>query len=535
MTLNLKDKTDEELAALIAATEEALDDALGKVAREGDVKEGFQAFFRLLYGDKVLDHQLKALDKIIADHDDGKKGTVIEEFRGAAKTTTFTVAWATYMLSRDPTKSWLLIQAGKEIAADNSQKVADHIANNPGYKKAFPYIVPDEKLGWGASGYEVKKTHESYEDWEVGNKLSYTAWRQKNAGRIGPSFVAKGYKEAIIGKRPDGLIIDDINDEKNTISERELRTVKKILTGTIFPAANRAKWIIVIGTPWNENDVIHYCLTTGQFGHMKIPVYEEVDDVKVYAWPEEFGEKQVKIEKDMAGDIEFARMFLLDLTKTKGLVLKKEWLQTWPEYRPDWQTVIGIDYTSTEDPRKQRGDYFALTVGKIIPGGKGVVLIDGAREKVSHAEAQMLAIAWCGKYQNLYGLGVEAILQGQMFYNDLLNNAELRSMGVIPLPVRFNKSKGYRFEKIMAPLFQRGRIYILEEEKTHLRLFEEEWMNWQGDALEDVHPNDILDSVYALTQAAAGFVTPIARVRDTGNPMYRDKDSKGVFRAFGRS
>ena len=46
-----------------------------------------------------------------------------------------------------------------------------------------------------------------------------------------------GYKSrAIIGKHPTGvLLIDDIHDENNTRSGRELEMVRQVLAGTILP------------------------------------------------------------------------------------------------------------------------------------------------------------------------------------------------------------------------------------------------------------------------------------------------------------
>jgi len=534
MTVDLADKTLEELDALEALLIDEKSKALGAVARDADIKDGFMAFFELVFGFQVLNHQLGALDQILSDHKEKKKGTVIEEFRGAAKTTTFTVGWATYMLSRDPTKSWLLIQAGEDIASDNSQKVADIIAHSPGYKIAFPHIVPDPTKGWGTNGYEVKKTHNSYEDYQAGKSLSYEKWRDQNAGRIGPSFVAKGYKSAIIGKRPDGVIIDDINDENNTSSERELLKVKKILTGTIFPAANMAEWILVIGTPWTENDVIHYCLQTGQFGHMKIPVYKEVDDGKVYTWPEKFDEAQVEVEKDMAGDIEFARMFLLDLSKTKGLVLKREWLEPRFDHKAikiNWPAIIFIDYSSTEDPTKEKADHFALAVGQIHPDNRRIIISDGIYRRVTHLDAQRLAIAKILQYPVIYTVGVEAIFTGSEYRNVLAENQELIDNGIFPEACRggpWQKKKGYRFEYILADAARRRIVQLSDIENELLTAIPVEWVGWQGNALADMGHDDALDTMFGVVHLAMQFLAHGThyKEREYNNPTYPQKQKQ---------
>ncbi len=479
-------------------------------ARSDNIVFAFENYFELVFELPFLQHHKDALEQIVEDHNN-EKGTVIEMFRGGAKTTDENIGLGSFLVGRYPEKSGLIIQVGDDIAGDNSKQIADIIENNPGFQMVYPNVAPDKDRGWGASGYEVKRTD-----------VSYQKWRQMNAGRKDPSFVGLGYKSrAIIGKRPFWLIVDDINDENNTSSERELIKVKKILMGTIFPAANMAEWTIFIGTPWAESDALHYCLTTGEFGHIKIPVFEVVDGKKVYTWPEVFGEKRVQREKNKAGEIEFARMFLLDLSKTKGLVLKKEWLFTWPhrEIFPEWPRFLGVDYTSTADPLKQSGDFFSIATGAVIPGGRGIVVEDGVRQRVSQAEAEDIYVTWASQYPTLQLTGIEAIITGQEFFTLLLNNARAKRAGLAMIPCRSNKSKGYRFEKLMAPLFQRHRIYISDAETPFLRAFKDEWISWQGDKLEGQYHNDTLDAVYWMIYAAQGEAVPVMET-EMENTLY---------------
>jgi hypothetical protein len=472
---------------------------------------GFEAFFELLLGLKLPEHHKFAISSSFDAYEAGR-GIVIEMFRGAAKTTVFNTALSCYLIGHYPDRVGLLVQVGDSIANDNAGTIAYHIEHNPGFKAVFPNIVPDKDRGWGANGYCVKRDDIPYSEWV--RLLGKKAVKD-------PTFIGVGYKSsAIIGKRPFWLILDDINDENNTGSERESLKVETILTGTIFPAANMAQFMVMIGTPWTYSDAIHYAVASEEFEHIKIPVYKENGDPQ---WEEVFGEAEIQKQKNLAGEIEFARMFLLDLEKTKGLVLKKEWLHTYPaEYiNQDWIRYIGVDFTSTNDPMRKDTDYFSLAVGAVIPG-KGLVIEDGIYERLSQADAEGQVVAWCAKYPTLMGVGVEAIITGRMFYENLLNNAQLRASGVHLIPVAFNKTKGYRFEKMLAPLFQRAQIYISDEQNTFLRAFQNEWMNWQGDALEKMYHNDALDAVYSLTVAAQMHVSPVANFARVGanNPFF---------------
>lgn len=502
--------------------EQSIREMDGMIARAEYSMESFKAFFRIIYpGKELLAHWEEPMAEVMNFED-----MVIEAFRGSAKTTTFTNALAAFNIGHFPSRSGLLVQVGDDIASDNSSIVADIIEHNPGWKMSFPHIEPDKTVGWGAAGYEVMRTD-----------MDYKEWRQLCLNDKGkdPTFLAVGYKSrAIIGKRPYWLMMDDIHDENNTASERELRKVKQIITGTIMPAANRAKQRFYIGTPWNEADALHYLLQTGEFKHVKVPVYKK-DGTPT--WPEGMGEEKIQKERRLAGEIEFARMYLLDLSKTKGLTLKKEWLRYWPhkEINQDWPVIMGVDFTSTEDPRKEKGDYFAQAHLRVIPGGKGVVIEGGVRERLSQAEAEGTVAAWANTFPTLLIIGVESIITGQIFYNNLLANAELRATGAIVEPVRFNKSKGYRFEKEMAPLFQKGRVYISDAEDPFLTQFVDEWMNWQGDALEAVYNNDCLDAVYAALKVGEAWVSPmVTQNRKITNPYFKTSRGANPFAALGR-
>jgi hypothetical protein len=323
-----------------------------------------------------------------------------------------------------------------------------------------------------------------------------------------------------------------------------LKKVMDIYTDTIVPMIEPETWHFVIGTPWNFSDIIAHCRSSEIFVHLFTPAYEEDNVTPV--WPEKWSVEELdRKRKEIKSEIGFARMYYLDLEKTRGLTLKKEWLGYWPHselirYGEEWPVVIGVDYTSTSDPTRQRGDYFALGVGKAIPGGKGIVIYDGVRVKVPKAEAISHVVSWAARYKYLAAIGIEAIITGNEFYNDMLNNAELRAVGVSPLPVRFRKSKGYRFEQELASLFKHKRIYLSDRADCEfINAFKDEWLNWQGDKLEGNYTNDTLDAVYAMVMNDMGkaFATPIGKQQyDVTNPMYPSSEKEEcMWDGFGRN
>jgi len=450
------------------------------------------------------------------------KGIVVEAFRGSTKTTTVTNTFTAFRIGQEPHRANLLIQVGDDIATDNTGQIADIIANSPAWKAIFPYVVPDREKGWGAGGYEVKVTEEM---------MAYEDWRRQNSGRKDPTLLGVGYKSGeIIGKHPDGvLVVDDIHNEINTSSDREMSTVRKILTGTIFPTMTPDTWSIFIGTPWVENDCLHYALSTGEFEHMKTPVYRVVDGEVVYTWPEKFDEKEVSRQRNKAGEIEFARMFLLDLEAAKGVNLRSEWLHSYPakEIDPSWPVIFGIDYASTADKLKDKDrDYFAMAIGRAIPGG-GLVVVDGVRRHLSKGEALDLVVSYWAVYPTLKRIGVENIGKGEEYYNDLLLTKDLNGRVPPLMPISHGRrSKGERFEKWLAPRFQAARIWISDADTPFLSEFRNEWLRWPlGEH------DDCLDAVYMMAAAGEGFMPGKAERTVSGDEK---KEHDNALFALGR-
>lgn len=457
-----------------------------EIAGQDDGVRGFAQFYQLVYGRPLPRHAGKEwLPGIYKAHQQGK-GVVIQAFRGAAKTTTLSVAWVAFRIGHHPECSNLVIQVGDKAAHDTCQQIADLIANNQAWDAIFPQVCPDYKQGWGTAGYEVQRTD-----------MDYASWRELCSQVKGkdPTLLGLGYRSrAVIGKHPTGvLLIDDIHDENNTRSAKELAMVRQVMAGTVLPTVTPETWQVVVGTPWVDNDVLAALQATGRYLSVRTPVMRSGEIV----WPERFSRQDLEGIRQAVGEAEYARMYLLDLDAASGTHLRRSWLQSYPadKINPTWPVVMGVDYASTADQLTAgRRDYFAVAVGRALPGGAGVVLVDGFRGKVSQGEAEMELKQMADRYPTTQVIGVEAVGKGEEFFHLLLRTSRL------PLqPVSTGRSsKGERFEKGMAPLFQFRRAFISDAETPFLRAFREEWVRWPHGEHDDT-----LDAVYWMLYVGA--------------------------------
>ena len=221
-------------------------------------------------------------------------------------------------------------------------------------------------------------------------------------------------------------------------------------------------------------------------------------------WPEAWPIERIESKYLTTGSLEFARMMLLDLKATEGVVLKQEWLHEYPadSVDPSWPVVFGVDYTSTVDKLKNKdNDYFALAILRAIPGG-GLVLVDGRRAHVSKGEALAAVFSYWGIYPTLKKVGVESIAEGRAFYNDLLLSQDAGGRMLPLFEIHgHSRSKGIRFEKYLAPRFELARIWITNTPNEFVTEFRNEWLMY-----DNAEHDDCLDAVYMAVMAAENFM-----------------------------
>lgn len=484
-------------------------EALKVIAQGRDDPDGYAAFYRLVFGRGLPEHAYEWIDQIYQDHA-ADRGTVIEAFRGSTKTTTVTLGFVAYRIGKEPHKTHVLIQVGDAIAENNSKAVATIIEKNPGFKLVFPTVRPAPEVGWGANGYWVRDDGIDPDEWEV-----------KTAANKDPTFLGVGYRSnAIIGKHPTGLLlVDDIHDITNTESVKELRKTVTTVTSTILPTKTEETWTVFIGTPWIKKDVLDSMKRTGEYSSVRTPVYDLAegeeegpeyhyeDNRRVrLTWPEVFDldlierkRKEVSIE----GPFEFDRMYKLDIEKTAGIALKRDWLHEFPaeKVNPTWPVIISVDYATVLAEAAHKGsdrDWFALSIFRFIPYLNALVLMGGVREQLTQGEAELRVKAVGLGQSYLQWVAIETVGKGEEFYSLLYRTSRLPVIGVHT----GKRSKVARHEKETAPLFMTNRIFITDTPDDYVLQFIREWIGFPL-----LGTDDTLDSVWVGAKSMFGVIT----------------------------
>ena len=333
-----------------------------------------------------------------------------------------------------------------------------------------------------------------------------------NSARGDPSVLDLGIgSKTLIGKHPDGfLLMDDILDEDNTASVRQMTAVATKVTGTILPfiveddkrpeGQQVITKTIVIGTPWQEDDVYQDIKDTGEFISTKIPIMVECkegegvffDHEKLHGWykltdPKKHGQDSVIRLYNRSAHKEFMRMYMLDLSvKMEGEGLS---FVTYPHEKIDftWPMACGVDYMSMikeSNVNLKNRSYYAQAYLFKMPDGRAVVG-DGWHGRPTQLQAEQRmeqAEAFYGHKGTVFesdGKGEEAL---QVF----LRNPHLT---IIPMRTK-GQGKPERLERQLGPWLEKGKILISDGETPFLIFLRKclrKYPGWFKDPIDAVY------------------------------------------------
>ena len=422
-----------------------------------DTPNGYEVFYSIVFDRPLPKHARKWIEQLYAARAEDR-ARIFKAFRGSTKTATFTHGFALYRTGLEPHKTGLLVQVGDDIAGDNTDIIRQTIEFNPAWRALFPHVAPDKERGWGTAGYWVKRADMPYHEWA------------RIANEKDPSFVGLGYtSNAIIGKHPSNyLIVDDIHNEENTRSEREIEHVVKVYSDTITQTRTpHNPWMMMVGTPWTETDVMARAEASGGYAVTTTPVFEA--DGVTPTWPEVFGEERIaKVraeDESMTGGVGFARMYLLDLAAAHNRFYV---YHNFPADKVSmaWPFYGGVDYASVSNPTKTQESYrshFGLCYLAQHPEGFAVV-VDGVLEQCGQGEGEQYVMQAQRAFPNWQYCGIESAGKGEEFYAMLFRQPEFKVY-----PVKIGKaSKADRLYKDLQPWLRLGRIVISDRQSKYL-------------------------------------------------------------------
>lgn len=452
--------------------------------------------FKLIYK-HFYDRELPYVDIPVAEAFlwalENKKGVIYESWRGRGKSTFFT-AWGPSVMGWRPVGSTALVRVNGPKAQEMGKAIANMILTNPGWKKIFPHVIPDERAGWSVeNGFNVMDTRVTGQPGSPGFEERYAKWRMMClADHLSEqSLICAGVESgSIIGLHStNGFWIDDVHDELNTRSQAEMKKVTDIFEGNIIPTWFSAGGSPTLGafcTPWSKNppDAYQIMLATGRFKHIKMPIFTLAEDGEVFpptgqrvklAWPEKFPVETV-VEMYNSLGTRFGQMCLCDVELSKPKNMRYQDFPANDIKWDKWPMTVSVDPVAviTGISKGEGISHFAMGYG-LLNTDNNLIVGDGIIEKCDMDEGERLVVRAEKTYRGtLRSVSVEGDGAGVAFIGMLTRNPSLKNKWSRHNTKEIgtgNKQK--RQYDVLQPLFASGAMKVSDAKTPYLNAVRE--------------------------------------------------------------
>lgn len=336
--------------------------------------EGLVTFGEHVYGHPAARHHAEMLLHMLEAVYKREHGVYLLP-RGGAKTTWGNTAFSSWLAGMFPDIRIGLMSNTTLQAHAFSRAVRWTLESNERYKDIFGDLVSEAK-------------------WTDGQ------WLRKGSRQHGTKDVtmfAQGVGGAIISKRFDIIICDDILDEENTETPEQREKVRDWFLRTLLPTLAPDGVVLVIGTRWAGEDLYEELATPESKGgkgwklHLQKAVIEREDGELESYWPEYWPMERLEAVRRDLGTAMFMCAYQNDIRGLmEGNVFKSSDWQAddfyfthLPEDRK-YTVRMGVDLASSE---KQRADFTArATVAEDDRGEFWILSIYRDKRESGHAE-----------------------------------------------------------------------------------------------------------------------------------------------------
>jgi len=363
-----------------------------KMVRTFLARMSFKMFFSIYYYDYIKYETARFQEEIMEIIQNQKNGfVVISAFRGSAKSTIITNASVLWSVLGKPQKKHILILSQTEQKArQHLQNIKRELENNELMRMDLgPF--EEERSQWGATAIIIKKFNA---------KIVIGSVDQSPRGMLFGS------------KRPDLIIIDDIEDLDSVKTQQGRDKTFNWLTGEVIPAGDKHTRIIVVGNMLHDDSVMSR-LKKKILAKEVDGVYREypiIDSNGKPLWIGKFPtQKDIDDERKKVMNAQaWAREYMLQIVTNEDAVIHKEWIQYYDVLPPRMDSyAIGIDLAIAQN---ETSNFTAIVSGGVIGHGQEqyiYILPNPVNEKMSHLNnvnrAEMLSrTIWNGSLADIF-------------------------------------------------------------------------------------------------------------------------------------
>ena len=297
-------------------------------------------------------------------------------------------------------------------------------------------------------------------------------WNTAHGGEA--FFIGKG--GAMTGRGGDVVVLDDILDEQDAVSDTAMENTWEWYTSGPRQRLQPNGAIIIINTRWKTDDLSGRLLR--QQGQLKADQWEILEFPAILPsntplWPEYWNLDELEKVKMSIGLKKWNAQWQQQPTNDDGAILKREWWRKWKHDEPPSCEYV-LQTLDTAYSKKETADFSVIaTWGVFYPsadGGPALILLSVQKGRWDFPELKRIARS---EYQ--YWQPDNVLIEAKATGTPL--QQELRKMGI---PVTMYSPGGRRTgqDKVsranaVAPILESGMVWYPEGEEFAQDLVEE--------------------------------------------------------------
>ena len=352
-----------------------------------------------------------------------------------------------YLMGKNP-QSKLIVGSHTAELAQRFGRMIRNLVDDERYKDVFP---------------EMKLSADS---------KAAGRWNTAQGGEA--FFIGKG--GAMTGRGGDVVILDDILDEQDAVSETAMENTWEWYTSGPRQRLQPNGAIIIINTRWKMDDLSGRLLR--QQGQLKSDQWDILEFPAILPsggplWPEYWSLDELEKVKMSIGLKKWNAQWQQQPTNDDGAILKREWWRKWKHDEPPLCDYI-LQTLDTAYSKKETADFSVIATWGVFrvsaDEGHGLILLSVRKGRWDFPELKRVAKA---EYQ--YWKPDNVLIEAKATGTPLQH--ELRRMGI---PVTMYSPGGRRSgqDKIsranaVAPMLESGMVWYPEDEEFAQELVEE--------------------------------------------------------------
>lgn len=379
-------KTARRFNPLLGSTAEEADEAIARMQRD------INAYGEYVYGHKPAPvHRFwnQAVDDVINRRVRQNKILLLAP-PNSAKSTWNSLIRTTHYLGQHPDQHLIFLTSSDDMSKTFASTVRMTLSESEKHAEVFsdPEARPHKVRGWSGDGLYLRGT-------PVGDK--------------DPAYKAVGWGMTIMGARANGILLDDVLDQKTAESEAEQRKAISYYDKTIVPRLNTHHgWIVAAMTRYAEGDlaghIIKLAEEVGDWIVIRTPLEAEEHDPMgrlpgESLWPEQFPPEFIEATKKRLSIAEYQLVYnCLDGESRVGLTssLRRLYRRWYEGPRIEVVTASGKKFAGTPNHPVLTPQGW-VPLGQLVEGGDVVCsprvdVLGAGRQDIDHSYPQVREI-----------------------------------------------------------------------------------------------------------------------------------------------